>query len=148
MTKLKVALQRHGIEIEIATSIPVAVGNYVVVRAPAGYESYGVFVTGLVLEVSTDTTGIEEKFVQKIDTNYFDQMEAAKLQAAKMRETLDKIWMDKSDDEKLAILATTEPEIVQEPVVDPVLSEPIVENTVVTEEPVVDETITTDGGTV
>jgi hypothetical protein len=51
MVKIKIALQRHGTEIELSSSTHIQVGNYVVVHAPKVHETFGKFMTGQVLEV-------------------------------------------------------------------------------------------------
>lgn len=111
MVRIKIALQRHGTEIELSTSTQIQVGNYVVVHAPKGHETFGKFMTGQVLEVSEDLSKSEESFVQKIDTTYFDILQEEKAQSSRMKEVLDKIWSEKSVDEKLTILESTEPQL-------------------------------------
>lgn len=117
MVKIKIALQRHGTEIELSTSTQIQVGNYVVVHAPKGHETFGKFMTGQVLEVSEDLSKSEESFVQKIDTTYFDILQEEKAQSSRMKEVLDKIWSEKSVDEKLTILESTEPQL-QDPSIE------------------------------
>lgn len=117
MVKIKIALQRHGTEIELSTSTQIQVGNYVVVHAPEGHETFGKFMTGKVLEVSEDLSKNEESFVQKIDTTYFDILQEEKAQSSRMKEVLDKIWSEKTVDEKLTILEATEPHL-QDPTLE------------------------------
>lgn len=115
MIKIKIALQRHGTEIELSTSTQIQVGNYVVVHAPAGHETYGKFMTGQVLEVTEDLLNNEESFVQKIDTTYYDILQEEKAQSSRMKDVLDKIWSEKTVDEKLTILEATEPHLQDPP---------------------------------
>jgi hypothetical protein len=135
MKKIKVLIQRYNAEIELATSIDVQVGQYVVIHAPEGYEANGKYMTAEVISVSTEVGTLEEKFVQKIETNYYDQMQLAKAEKLRMRAIMDKFWSDKTDDQKLSILETTEPpieetvETVEDPVSDPVVEEPVTEET-------------------
>jgi hypothetical protein len=117
MVKIKIALQRHGTEIELSTSTQIQVGNYVVVHAPQGHEVFGKFMTGQVLEVSEDLSKSEESFVQKIDTTYYDILQEEKAQSSRMKEVLDKIRHEKTVDEKLTILEATEPKI-QDPLLE------------------------------
>jgi hypothetical protein len=65
--------------------------------------------TGQVLEVSEDLSKSEESFVQKIDTTYYDILQEEKAQSSRMKEVLDKIWHEKTVDQKLTILEATEP---------------------------------------
>jgi len=139
MKKIKVLIQRYNAEIELVTSIDVQVGQHVIIHAPEGYEANGKYMTAEVVAVSDDVGVMEEKFVQKVETNYYDQMQLAKAEQIRMRAVMDKFWNEKTDQQKLAILETTEPPI--EETVDPV-EEPITEPVV--EEPVVDETTPTD----
>ena len=144
MKKIKVLITRYNAEIELATSIDVQVGNYVVIHAPEGYESNGKYMTAEVLSVSTDAGLLVEKFVQKIETNYYDQMQLANEERLRMKTIMDKIWNDKTDAEKLAILETTEPhveetvetteEVVTDPIVEETVSEPVVEDPTTTTE--------------
>lgn len=123
MIRIKVELQRHGVEIELSTSTQIQVGNNVVIHAPAGYESYGQFMTGKVIEVSPDLLKNEESFVQKIDTTYFDILQKEKAESLRMREVLDKIWKEKTVEEKLTILESTEP-IIENPPLEEENTEP------------------------
>lgn len=146
MIKIKIVLQRYGTEIEVATSIAIQPGDFVIIHAPEGYESNGKYMTAEVISVSPDVGLLEEKFVQKIETNYFDQMMQAKAEKLKMRAILDKFWNEKSDEQKLDILSTTEPLIEETPPVEETATEPVVDETV---DPITGETSTTEpGGTV
>ena len=124
MRKIKIVLQRYGIEIEVATSVDVQVGNFVVINAPEGYESNGKFMTAEVISISENVGALEEKFVQKIETNYYDQMFLAKADKDRMKSVLDKIWNDKTPDEKLEILSATEP-LIEETVTESVDEEEV-----------------------
>lgn len=137
MKKIKIVLQRYGTEAEVATSIAVQPGDFVIIHAPEGYESNGKYMTAEVIAVSSEVGILEEKFVQKIETNYYDQMLQAKTEKSKMKAVLDKIWNDKSDEQKLDILSTTEPLIEEVLISEEPVAEPVVEETV---EPETDET--------
>ncbi len=141
MVKVKIVLQRYGTEIEVATSIAVQPGDSVVIHAPEGYEANGKYMTGEVISISSDVGLLEEKFVQKIETNYYDQMLQAKADKLKMKAVIDKIWNDKTDDQKLDILSTTEPLIEEVPTAEEPVTDPVVEESV---DPITGETTTTE----
>ncbi len=141
MIKIKIVLQRYGTEIEVATSIAIQPGDFVIIHAPEGYESNGKYMTAEVIGVSPDVGLLEEKFVQKIETNYYDQMMQAKAEKLKMRAVLDKFWNEKSDEQKLDILSTTEPLIEETPPVEETATEPVVDETV---DPITGETSTSE----
>lgn len=143
MIKIKIVLQRYGTEIEVATSIAIQPGDFVIIHAPEGYESNGKYMTAEVIGVSPDVGLLEEKFVQKIETNYYDQMMQAKAEKLKMRAVLDKFWYEKSDEQKLDILSTTEPLIEETPPAEETSTEPVVDETV---DPITGETSTTESG--
>lgn len=125
MIKASIKLRNENI-VDIHTTIDIKKDGYVVIHAPEGYTTQGLYLVGQVVDVQEIITSVEESFIQKIDTSYYDQMTAAKLEASKMREVLDKIWSEKTDDQKLEILSQTEPEIIDDPIVETV-DEPLVE---------------------